>query len=108
MSSTDGNAFFADEENVFHGRGKEQAGNQRDKTSATVSSRELHGFSVDLNSSHTRMTIDGCQTQWLLVVIAILSSMFTYSLDGTIVADLVPSIVNDFESVPLLPWLSVG
>ncbi len=31
-----------------------------------------------------------------------------YSLDGTIVADLVPSIVNEFESVPLLPWLSVG
>ena len=31
-----------------------------------------------------------------------------YSLDGTIVADLVPSIVNEFESVALLPWLSVG
>ncbi|KAI9786521.1 MAG: hypothetical protein M1816_007903 [Peltula sp. TS41687] len=45
---------------------------------------------------------------WLLVVVAILSSMFIYSLDGTIVADLVPSIVNDFDSVPLLPWLSVG
>lgn len=39
---------------------------------------------------------------------AILSSMFIYSLDGTIVADLVPSIVNDFHSVALLPWLSVG
>lgn len=34
--------------------------------------------------------------------------MFMYSLDGTIVADLVPSIVNDFDSVTLLPWLSVG
>jgi MFS family permease len=34
--------------------------------------------------------------------------MFMYSLDGTIVADLVPSIVNEFDSVPLLPWLSVG
>lgn len=34
--------------------------------------------------------------------------MFIYSLDGTIVADLVPSIVNDFDSVSLLPWLSVG
>lgn len=31
-----------------------------------------------------------------------------YSLDGTIVADLVPSIVNQFHSVLLLPWLSVG
>lgn len=34
--------------------------------------------------------------------------MFMYSLDGTIVADLIPSIVNEFDSVPLLPWLSVG
>jgi MFS family permease len=34
--------------------------------------------------------------------------MFMYSLDGTIVADLVPSISNEFHAVPLLPWLSVG
>ncbi|MCJ1392118.1 hypothetical protein MMC18_004985 [Xylographa bjoerkii] len=46
--------------------------------------------------------------RWFLVVVAILSSMFTYSLDGTIVADLVPSIANEFDSLPLLPWLSVG
>jgi hypothetical protein len=41
-------------------------------------------------------------------VVSALFSMFMYSLDGTIVADLVPSIVNEFDSVPLLPWLSVG
>ncbi|KAH0343556.1 PLP-dependent transferase, partial [Aureobasidium melanogenum] len=46
--------------------------------------------------------------EWLLVVVSVLFSMFMYSLDGTIVADLVPSIVNEFDSVPLLPWLSVG
>lgn len=34
--------------------------------------------------------------------------MFIYSLDGTITADLVPSIVNEFDAVPLLSWLSVG
>ncbi|KAI9654953.1 MAG: hypothetical protein M1821_005706 [Bathelium mastoideum] len=61
-----------------------------DGTSKDVSARKIHGFA------------------WVLVVVAILLSMFTYSLDGTIVADLVPSIVNDFDSVPLLPWLSVG
>jgi MFS family permease len=47
-------------------------------------------------------------TQWFLTVAAVLSSMFIYSLDNTITADLVPAIVNDFDSVPLLPWLSVG
>ncbi|KFZ03942.1 hypothetical protein V502_10536 [Pseudogymnoascus sp. VKM F-4520 (FW-2644)] len=46
--------------------------------------------------------------QWFLVIVAVLSSMFMYSLDGTIVADLVPSIANEFQAVPLLPWLSVG
>ncbi len=34
--------------------------------------------------------------------------MLIYSLDNTITADLVPAIVNDFDSVALLPWLSVG
>ncbi|KAG9984867.1 major facilitator superfamily transporter, partial [Aureobasidium melanogenum] len=41
-------------------------------------------------------------------IVSVLFSMFMYSLDGTIVAVLVPSIVNEFDSVPLLPWLSVG
>lgn len=54
------------------------------------------------------LEIDWYGQQWLLVVVAILFSMFIYSLDGTIVADLVPSIVNEFDSVPLLPWLAVG
>jgi MFS family permease len=51
---------------------------------------------------------DTYSMQWFLVVVSVLFSMFMYSLDGTIVADLVPSIVNEFDSVPLLPWLSVG
>ena len=46
--------------------------------------------------------------QWFLVVCSIMSSMFIYALDGTITADLVPAISNEFGSVELLPWLSVG
>ncbi|KAI1381391.1 major facilitator superfamily transporter [Hypoxylon crocopeplum] len=45
---------------------------------------------------------------WFLVICSILSSMFIYALDGTITADLIPAIVNDFGSVSKLPWLSVG
>ncbi|KAH8651949.1 major facilitator superfamily domain-containing protein [Tricladium varicosporioides] len=63
---------------------------QVDADEAGNSVRKVHGF------------------QWFLLIVAILFSMFMYSLDGTIVADLVPSIVNEFDSVPLLPWLSVG
>jgi MFS family permease len=41
-------------------------------------------------------------------VIAILSSIFLYSLDNTVVADITPAAVNAFGDVLKLPWLSVG
>ncbi|KAH7052141.1 MFS drug efflux transporter-like protein [Macrophomina phaseolina] len=52
--------------------------------------RKIHGFS------------------WFLVVFSILSSIFLYALDNTIVADIIPAIVNDFSSIKDLGWLSVG
>jgi len=42
------------------------------------------------------------------VVIAILSSIFLYSLDNTVVADITPAAVNAFGDALKLPWLSVG
>ncbi|EAU31618.1 predicted protein [Aspergillus terreus NIH2624] len=45
---------------------------------------------------------------WFLVVISILSSIFLYSLDNTVVADITPAAVNRFGDVVKLPWLSVG
>ncbi|KAL1962640.1 hypothetical protein VTN77DRAFT_9354 [Rasamsonia byssochlamydoides] len=45
---------------------------------------------------------------WFLVVIAILSSIFLYSLDNTIVADITPAAVNRLGDIVKLPWLSVG
>ncbi|KAI9890311.1 MAG: hypothetical protein M1814_004221 [Vezdaea aestivalis] len=46
--------------------------------------------------------------KFFLVVISTLSSIFLYALDNTIVADLIPIIVNDFQSVDQIGWLSVG
>jgi Major Facilitator Superfamily len=46
--------------------------------------------------------------KWTLVVISILSSIFLFSLDNTIVADIQPAIVETFGDVGKLPWLSVG
>ncbi|OCK99433.1 MFS general substrate transporter [Cenococcum geophilum 1.58] len=92
MTSTEAHPSIVDEEKVQSESEPDVHSSSQDEDNATtdVSPRKVRGFS------------------WFLVVVAILSSMFMYSLDGTIVADLVPSIVNDFESVPLLPWLSVG
>ena len=41
-------------------------------------------------------------------VLAILSSVFLFSLDQTIVADVQPAIVGHFGTVAKLPWLSVS
>lgn len=45
---------------------------------------------------------------WALVVVAVLSSTFLFSLDNTVVADVQPIIVRQFGSVNKLTWLSVG
>lgn len=37
-----------------------------------------------------------------------LSSIFLFSLDNTVLADLVPVIVNQFHRVDQIAWLSVG
>ncbi|KAB2572711.1 hypothetical protein BFW01_g10315 [Lasiodiplodia theobromae] len=46
--------------------------------------------------------------RWCLVVIVMLSSIFLFSLDNTVVADLVPILVTEFDAVDQLTWLSVG
>ncbi|KAL8974582.1 MAG: hypothetical protein Q9197_001174 [Variospora fuerteventurae] len=45
---------------------------------------------------------------WTLVVLSILSSTFLFALDNTIVADIQPAIVERFESIEKLPWLSIA
>ena len=42
-----------------------------------------------------------------LTVSAILSSVFLFSLDQTIVADIIPPIVDHFGQIEKLPWVSV-
>ncbi|RAL08541.1 MFS general substrate transporter [Aspergillus homomorphus CBS 101889] len=46
--------------------------------------------------------------KWAFGVVAILSSVFLFALDQTIVADVQPNIINEFDSIEKLPWLSVA
>ncbi|KAA8650146.1 uncharacterized protein ATNIH1004_002827 [Aspergillus tanneri] len=46
--------------------------------------------------------------KWFLLVASTLTGSFVYALDNTIVANIVPAIVNHFNAVENLPWLSVG
>ncbi|KAE9377409.1 MFS general substrate transporter [Stipitochalara longipes BDJ] len=45
--------------------------------------------------------------KWVTVITAILSSIFLFSLDNTVVADVQPAIVERFGEVNKLPWISV-
>ncbi|KAL9008344.1 MAG: hypothetical protein Q9173_006520 [Seirophora scorigena] len=45
---------------------------------------------------------------WILVVLSVLSSTFLFALDNTIVADIQPAIVERFDSIDKLPWLSIA
>jgi len=46
--------------------------------------------------------------KWIVVVLSILSSTFLFALDNTIVADVQPVIVTQFNAVGKLTWLSVA
>ncbi|OQE43042.1 hypothetical protein PENCOP_c003G06262 [Penicillium coprophilum] len=46
--------------------------------------------------------------KWFTFLFSTLTAIFVYSLDNTIVANIAPTIVNDFNAVEDLPWLSVG
>lgn len=46
--------------------------------------------------------------RWAAFVISTLTAIFVYSLDNTIVANIIPVVVNDLNGVDKLPWLSVG
>ena len=67
-------------------------------------------------SSEGEQKIDNCLQPsrnlkgilWLLIVFSILAFTFLFSLDNTIVADVQPSIVRQFDSTGKLPWLSVA
>ncbi|KAA8649621.1 uncharacterized protein ATNIH1004_002292 [Aspergillus tanneri] len=46
--------------------------------------------------------------KWILVVTAILSSHMLFALDNTIVANIQPAILNQFQEADQISWLSVG
>jgi hypothetical protein len=45
--------------------------------------------------------------RWFVVVLSILSSTFFYGLDNTVVADIQPTVVQRFDAIDRLPWISV-
>lgn len=46
--------------------------------------------------------------KWVVVVVSILSSTFLFALDNTVVADVQPQIVLQFDAIDQIAWLSVA
>ncbi|KAA8644348.1 hypothetical protein EYZ11_001643 [Aspergillus tanneri] len=46
--------------------------------------------------------------KWVLVIFSILSAIFLFALDNTIVADVQPKIIDSFGEINKLPWISVA
>jgi hypothetical protein len=45
---------------------------------------------------------------WICVVVSILSSIFLFALDNTIVADIQPKVIQTLGDIEKLPWVSVS
>lgn len=69
---------------------KESNSTQSDNGTKDPVSRTIHGW---------KRTI---------AMVTILSTTFLFALDNTIVADIQPSIINQFHDVERLPWFGVG
>ncbi|KAL0935995.1 MFS drug efflux [Colletotrichum truncatum] len=63
------------------------------------------GASKDITSGTVR-TVTGWR--WGIVVFAILSSTFLFALDNTVVADVQPQIVLQFDAITDIAWLGVA
>lgn len=46
--------------------------------------------------------------QWALIMFSFLIGLFLFALDNTIVADVQPAIVDEFQSVDKISWLATG
>ncbi|KAE8141611.1 MFS general substrate transporter [Aspergillus pseudotamarii] len=67
-----------------------------------------HKQPVPLGTSEPPSPRDIHGIKWAFAVTAILSSVFLFALDQTIVADVQPNIIAEFDSISKLPWLSVS
>ena len=46
--------------------------------------------------------------KWAIVVVSVVSSVFLYAFDNTVMANVRPGIVKTFGHMDMLPWLSVS
>ncbi|KAK1676063.1 major facilitator superfamily domain-containing protein [Colletotrichum godetiae] len=72
----------------------------------------LSGDNTDTERGKDIVVVEPVRTvtgiKWYLIVFAILSSTFLFALDNTVVADVQPQIVLQFDSIKDIAWLAVA
>ena len=83
---------------------------QKEEARKTEKASSLRGSDSTHPDNETKdpitRTIHGWK--WAVAMFTILSTTFLFALDNTIVADIQPSIINQFNDVERLPWFGVG
>lgn len=85
---------------------EEKENNVSEKTTITDVNEGAQNLEVQPEAQAPPRDISGWK--WVMVIIAIYSSQFLFALDNTIVANVQPVIVEHFDSVGKLAWLSVS
>jgi MFS family permease len=85
-----------------------------EKTAQDVSEQTSISGTIDVEEKASEVVVsevsprDVHGVRWAIVVVAILSSVFLFALDNTIVAVVQPAIVAEFSEIQKLPWLAAA
>ena len=69
---------------------------------------ESKGMSTQMETIDVRKIRSMKGITWFCVVLSLLSSIFLFALDNTVVADVQPSIIKTLGEIEKLPWISVA
>ncbi|KAI0403610.1 major facilitator superfamily-domain-containing protein [Xylaria palmicola] len=75
-------------------------------THATSPMGDSDPAALDIGAEPSPRSLHGWK--WAVSYAAMLSTTFLFALDNTIVANIQPSIIEDFGRVDLLPWIGTG
>ncbi|KAH0438209.1 hypothetical protein CcaCcLH18_03476 [Colletotrichum camelliae] len=85
---------------------KAEADNASTKGPVSGDNTDTERGATKETTSEPVRTVTGIR--WIIVVFAILSSTFLFALDNTIVADVQPQIVLQFDAITDIAWLAVA
>ncbi|KAF0324301.1 hypothetical protein GQ607_008475 [Colletotrichum asianum] len=85
---------------------KAEADNASTKGPVSGDNTDTERGAIKETTSEPVRTVTGIR--WIIVVFAILSSTFLFALDNTVVADVQPQIVLQFDAITDIAWLAVA